>query len=86
MSAWIGLSAGLVVWGAAVQCAELSPRFDPNTMIRAAEVKPGMRGTAKSVFRGVEISEFNIEVLGVLPKTNLGGDLVLIRVLDGPVV
>ncbi|MBM3476150.1 MAG: hypothetical protein FJX75_23005 [Armatimonadetes bacterium] len=86
VSAWIGLSAGLVVWGAAVQCAELSPRFDPNTMIRAAEVKPGMRGTAKSVFRGVEISEFSVEVLGVLPKTNLGGDLVLIRVLDGPVV
>jgi hypothetical protein len=86
VSAWIGLSVGLVVWGASVHCAELSPRFDPKTMIRAAEVKPGMRGTAKSVFRGVEITEFHVEVLGVLPKTNLGGDMVLIRVLDGPVV
>ncbi len=68
------------------QAAEPPPQFNPATMIRASEVKPGMKGTARSVFRGVEISEFNIEVLGVIPKTNLGGDLVLIRVLDGPVV
>ncbi|MGQ9731295.1 MAG: SpoIVB peptidase S55 domain-containing protein, partial [Candidatus Zipacnadales bacterium] len=62
------------------------PRFDEHTMISVREVKPGMRGTGKSVFKGVEITEFGVEVLGVLPKANLGGDLVLIRVLDGPVV
>ncbi|MBM3501809.1 MAG: hypothetical protein FJX74_24405 [Armatimonadetes bacterium] len=70
----------------AAGAAELPAQFDPATMMRASEVRPGMKGTARSVFQGVEVTEFNIEVLGVLPKTNLGGDLVLIRVLDGPVV
>lgn len=67
-------------------CAELPPEFDPTTMIAVSEVKPGMRGTGLSVFKGVEITEFTVEVLGILPKNNLGGDIVLIRVLDGPIV
>lgn len=83
----IGALTGLVaLMTVAVQAAEPPAQFDPATMIRASEVKPGMRGTARSVFRGVEITEFGVEVLGIIPKTNLGGDLVLIRVLDGPVV
>ena len=60
--------------------------FNPRTMIRTAELRPGMRGVAKSVFRGADITSFNVEVIGVLKKENLGGDSVLIRVLDGPVV
>jgi hypothetical protein len=66
--------------------AELPQHFDSRTMIPVAEVKPGMKGTAKTVFRGVEITEFSIEVIGVLPKFDLGGDLVLIRALDGPLI
>ena len=31
------------------------------------EVKEGMRGTARTVFRGSEPEEFNVEILGVLP-------------------
>lgn len=31
------------------------------------EVKEGMRGTARTVFRGREAEEFNVEILGVLP-------------------
>ena len=33
-----------------------------------AELKEGMRGTAKSVFRGTKSEEFNVEILGVLPN------------------
>lgn len=32
-----------------------------------AEVKEGMRGTARTVFRGTQPEEFNVEILGVLP-------------------
>ncbi len=57
--------------------------FDPETMLRTSQIRPGMTGVGKSVFQGVEPEEFGIEVLGVLESTNLGGDLVLIKVLDG---
>lgn len=32
-----------------------------------AQVKEGMRGTARTVFRGTEPEEFNVEILGILP-------------------
>jgi hypothetical protein len=32
-----------------------------------AEVKEGMKGVARTVFRGTEPEEFNVEILGVLP-------------------
>ncbi len=48
-------------------------------------VKEGMRGTARTVFRGTEPEEFNIEILGVVP----GGvgpkqDLIIGRLSGGP--
>lgn len=33
-----------------------------------AEVKEGMRGTARTVFRGTEPEAFNVEILGILPS------------------
>ncbi len=55
-------------------------RFMPLTA-----VKEGMRGTARTVFRGTEPEEFNVEILGVLP----GGvgpkqDLIIGRLSGGP--
>jgi hypothetical protein len=48
-------------------------------------VKEGMRGTARTVFRGTEPEEFKVEILGVLP----GGvgpkqDLIIGRLSGGP--
>lgn len=48
------------------------------------EVREGMRGTARTVFRGSEPEEFNVEILGVLP----GGvgpkqDLIIGRLSGG---
>lgn len=34
-----------------------------------SELKEGMRGTARSVFRGSKSEEFNVEILGVLPNS-----------------
>lgn len=69
-----------------VSTATADGLFDRKTMMRTAELRPGMRGVGKSVFHGVEPTAFNVEILGVLENDNLGGDLVLIKVLDGPVV
>ncbi len=49
-----------------------------------SEVKEGMRGTARTVFRGSEPEDFNVEILGVLP----GGvgpkqDLIIGRLSGG---
>jgi hypothetical protein len=55
-------------------------------IIRSSQVKRGMRGVARSVFQGTKIEEFPIEVLGVLSRVQGGSDLVLIKVLGGPVV
>lgn len=49
-----------------------------------ADLKEGMRGTARTVFRGSEPEEFNVEILGVLP----GGvgpkqDLIIGRLSGG---
>ncbi len=58
--------------------------FDPKTMMRASDVRPGMRGVGKSVFRGVEIEEFSFEIVGRLEKVILGRDMILGQITGGP--
>ena len=55
-------------------------------IMRSRDAKRGMRGVAYSVFQGTKIEKFNVEILGSLERVMGGGDLVMIRVLDGPVV
>ncbi len=45
----------------------------------ADELKPGMKGTGRTVFSGTEISEFEVEILGVLKNIYPKGDLILAR-------
>jgi len=58
--------------------------FDPKTMMRSSEVRPGMRGVGKSVFHGVEIEEFSFEIIGRLEKAVLGRDMILAQITGGP--
>src|SRR5687767_2398900 len=39
----------------------------PVKFMPLSELKEGMRGTARTVFRGSEPEEFNVEILGILP-------------------
>ena len=55
-------------------------------IMRAGDAKRGMKGYALSVFQGTKIEKFHVEVLGTLERVQGGGDLVMIKVLDGPVV
>ena len=50
------------------------------------EVRAGQRAVSKSVFRGTKIESFHIEIVGVLHKFDGTRNLILGRVLDGPVV
>lgn len=49
------------------------------------EIRPGMKGKAKSVFSGSRVEEFDVEILGVLRNWRPGGDLILAKA-SGPQV
>src|SRR5215213_8945593 len=56
-----------------------------SSFLPLTSVREGMRGTARTVFRGTEPEEFNVEILGVVP----GGigpkqDLIVGRLSGGP--
>ncbi len=82
----LGLALALAWAGSARAGQTLSRFFDPATMITPDELKPGMRGTCKTVLRGVRPQEFGVEILGVLPREYRGRDMILFRVTDGPIV
>ena len=48
------------------------------------QVKPGMKGVGKTVFRGAEVEEFEAEVLGVLKNITPRQDAILARLSGGP--
>ncbi len=49
-----------------------------------AEVRPGLRGVGKTVFRGNSIEEFGVEILGVLENTGPKQSVILARLSGGP--
>jgi hypothetical protein len=48
------------------------------------QVRPGMKGIGRSVFEGVTIEDFQVEILGVLKNANPKQDLILARLSGGP--
>lgn len=59
--------------------------FNPATMMRVRDIKPGMKGYGLTVFKGTKIEKFQVEILGVLPKDNITGDIILARLSGGPI-
>ncbi len=43
------------------------------------EVKPGQKGIGKTVFKGTEVEDFEVEILGVLEKTGPKQNVILAR-------
>lgn len=46
----------------------VAPSSSEPQLFPLAEIKEGMRGTAKTVFHGTASEDFNVEILGVLPN------------------
>ncbi len=74
----IGLLAAVLATGALP--AGAAPDWMPT-----AEVRPGMRGVARTVVRGTAVESFDVEILSVVPGAGLSGDLILIRA-SGPLI
>ena len=77
-----GVSAQTVASNTATTGA--AAKAAPSQFLPLSEVKEGMRGTAKTVFRGSVPEEFNVEILGVVPS-GIGPrqDLIVGRISGG---
>lgn len=58
----------LAVFAAVAQSSSLATAPSAAAKFPLAELREGMRGTAKTVFRGNQSEEFGVEILGVLPN------------------
>ncbi|TDX59187.1 SpoIVB peptidase S55 domain-containing protein [Orenia marismortui] len=44
-----------------------------------SDIRPGMKGVGKTVLRGTEIEDFNVEVISILKDQQPGQDLILVK-------
>jgi hypothetical protein len=54
------------------------------TLFPLKDLKPGMRGTGRTVFNGNKIEDFQVEILGVLDNIGPKESLILARLSGGP--
>lgn len=59
--------------------------LDLKNIMLVKDVKPGMKGYGKTVFRGTKIETFDVEVIGVMEKMNFGKSLILVKMNGGPI-
>lgn len=80
------LTALLAIMIAVSACAQtaIDPE-DAKQIMFVKDVRPGMKGYGKTVFRGTNVETFQVEVLGVLSKYYFGSDLVLVKLIGGPI-
>ena len=62
---------------------QVIPAIPPTDIMPLSQVKEGMKGTAKTVFRGTKSEEFSVEILGVVPGTVGPRQDLIIGILSG---
>jgi len=79
---------GLLAWAACVVGLAAGPVrggvFGKTVYWDADEIRRGMKGYGLTVFQGVKIEKFQVEVVGVLKRVRPGRDLVLCKLSGGP--
>ncbi|HEX6047451.1 MAG TPA: hypothetical protein VFZ22_23370 [Pyrinomonadaceae bacterium] len=78
------LSALLIVVSAGLTAAQQPVKVNGPALFALEDVRPGMKGVAKTVFSGSETEEFGVEVLGVLPGFPGPRQSAIIAKLSGP--
>lgn len=73
--AWVIVAAGPAVRAETTH----SILFDPASMMRVADLEPGMKGYGLTVFRGTEPERFEAEVVGIRHRALPGDDMILCR-------
>ncbi len=80
---WKGLS-GVILMALFVVSLQGEVAEDARNFLPLDQVRPGMKGIGKTVFRGGEVEEFEAEVLGVLKNIAPRQDVILARLSGGP--
>ena len=65
-----------------VLCLFMQAVLSQSSFYPLEDVKPGLKGTGKTIFEGSKIEEFTFEVMGVLKNTAPGQNMILAR-LEG---
>src|SRR5207244_10602252 len=55
-----------------------------NAFFPLKDLKPGMRGSGRTVFQGNQVEEFQVEILGVIENVGPKESLILARLSGGP--
>lgn len=82
------MTKGVVLGWLVIVAIALAPAglaAGPAEFMPLSEVRPGMRGEARTVVHGTTVERFDVEVLSVVPGSGPVGDLILIRA-SGPVI
>jgi hypothetical protein len=74
-----------VIAVAASGCAYGAPFVPTDPIMPLSQVRPGMKGEARTVMTGTNVTSFKVTLLGVLPRKTSPRSLILIRV-DDPAV
>src|SRR3989337_147369 len=76
ISLLILLAASFLAWAA----ANKTPPLAKSGIMPVSEIKPGMKGYGKTVFKGTTIEKFDVEVIDVLKKSMPGQDMILVKI------
>ena len=55
----------------------VQPNYNNVELMKISEVKRGMKGVGYTVFEGMKVEEFNVEILGSLINKNQVGSYIL---------
>lgn len=55
-------------------------------MFPLENLKPGLKGTGKTVIRGTKIEEFDVEIIDLVPKGGFDGGPMILAKFSGPVI
>lgn len=55
-------------------------------IMKLSEIKPGMEGEGRTIFKGTRIETFKFKVLGVIEKFAPDKNLIIVELLDSPIL
>ena len=79
------LLLGIVFALSPLQRASASPFQPESKVMKVDEIRPGMKGEARTVLKGQTVVSFPVTIVSVLPKKGIPKHLVLIRA-EGPLI
>ncbi len=74
----VGLYISLLILAITITCLT-SITLQAAEIMKLAEVEPGMRGVARTVFKGYKVEEFPVEVIDIIKDQGIDKNLILVK-------